>query len=84
VTVYEALLPDRTDRITRQARRWTFGKTMLAMARGLLAVFAWLLLGLGKLAYWVVATVWLSITWTVAAVKLGWDDARGDRDEAAD
>ncbi len=63
---------ERVDRITAQARQWPFGRTMLGL-------LAWLLVGVGRLTYAVFAAVWLAATWSAAAVKVGWDDARAAR-----
>lgn len=60
---------DRVDRITAQARKWPFGRTLLGL-------FAALLVGLGRLVFAVFAAGWLVLTWCAAAVKVGWDDAR--------
>lgn len=68
---------ERVDRITAQARQWTPGRTLL----GLLAA---LLVGVGRLAFAVFAALWLAVTWTAAAVKVGWDDARAARQAATE
>lgn len=59
------------DRITEQARQVRFGHTMLTLV-------AVLLVGVGKLAYRVLAGLWLVLAWCVTAVKLGWQEARTD------
>lgn len=63
---------ERVDRITAQARQWPFGRTVLSL-------LAWLLVGVGRITYAVFAAVWLAVTWSAAAVKVGWDDARAVR-----
>lgn len=73
MTAEVAVPVDRVDRITAQARRWPAGRTLL----GLVAL---LLVGIGRAAFAVCAAVWLVLTWCVAAVKVGWDDARAARD----
>lgn len=83
MTVIEALSVDQTARISAQARQWGFGRTMLGLARVLLSAVAWLLVGAGRVAHLLVAGVWLATTWCAAAVKVGWDDAHGSRDEAS-
>lgn len=70
MTVVDTRLPaparvERVDRITAQAREWRFVPTVLSL-------MAWLFVGLG----WALAGVWLACTWSAAAVKVGWDDAR--------
>lgn len=59
------------ERITEQARQVRFGHTMLTL-------IAFLLIGVGKLAYRVLAGLWLVLAWCATAVKLGWQEARGD------
>ena len=82
MTVYEALPADRTARITAQARQWSVGTAALAVLRAVLSAVGWLLVGLGRVAFHVCAGLWLATTWTVAAVKVGWDDARGPREDS--
>jgi hypothetical protein len=79
VTVIDVVPADTTVRIAAQARQWRPGAVAVSVLRGLLSLVAWLLLGAGKVAYWVCAGLWLTITWSVAAVKVGWEDARGSR-----
>lgn len=57
------------EQITAQARQARFGRTMLAL-------IAWLLVGLGKLAFHVLAGVWLVMAWVFTAVRVGWNEAR--------
>lgn len=59
------------DHITEQARQIRFGRTMLALV-------AWLLIGLGRLAYAVASGLWFALAWTGTAVKVGWTEARAD------
>jgi len=49
----------------------TFGRTILTVIAGLLYGLGWLLAkGLGGL--------WFLVAWIGAAVKVGWNDARGN------
>jgi len=57
------------ERITAQARQVRFGRTLLQ-------VIAWLLVGVGKLAYWPLAGLWFALVWCALAVKLGWRESR--------
>jgi hypothetical protein len=76
VTVIDVVPSETTARIAAQARTWTPRMVLLSVLRGLLSLVAWVLLGAGKVAYWVFAGVWLALTWSAAAVKVGWADAR--------
>lgn len=79
MTVIDVVPAETTARITAQAHEWRPGVAALAVLRGLLSVVAWLLIGAGKAAYWLFAGVWLAVTWSAAAVKVGWEDARAAR-----
>ena len=58
-------------RIGEEARMATFGRTILTVIAGLLYGLGWLLAkGLGGL--------WFLAAWMGAAVKVGWNDARGN------
>lgn len=63
---------DRTQRLNRIAER----RQEMHPARALLGLIAVLLAGLGRLAFAVVAGVWLVATWCAAAVAVGWAEAR--------
>lgn len=74
MTVVDTRVPvparvERVGRITAQAREWRFVPTVLSLV-------AWLLVAVGRAAYAVFAGLWLACTWSAAAVKVGWDDAR--------
>lgn len=71
MTVLEATAVERVDRVTAQARLW---RPAVAL-RGLLSLIAWLLIGIGRAAY----AAWFAVTWSVAAVKVGWEDAQSAR-----
>ncbi|MDG4796202.1 hypothetical protein [Micromonospora sp. WMMD1082] len=62
----------RVDRITAQARQWPIGRTLLAL-------LAAVLVGVGRVAYVLLSTLWLAGAWCVAAVKVGWDDGQAAR-----
>jgi len=55
--------------ITDQARQVRFGQTLLKL-------IAWLLVGVGRLAYWPLAALWFAVVWCAFAVKLGWQEAK--------
>jgi hypothetical protein len=57
------------DRITAQAREIQFSRTVLT-------VFAAVLFAVGWLAGKTLAVLWGGVAWSMAAVKVGWDDAR--------
>lgn len=57
------------DRINEQATQLRFWRTVATVLAGLL----W---GLGWLAAKGCAVAWLAIAWAVAAVRVGWADAR--------
>jgi uncharacterized membrane protein YedE/YeeE len=59
-----------TERITAQART-------LTAARVLLTVIAGVLFGVGWLVAKACAGLWFVLAWCVAAVQVGWHDARG-------
>lgn len=59
----------RVDRITEQARQIHFG-------RFLLTVLAGLLYGIGWIAARAFGGLWLALTWTAVAVKVGWQEGR--------
>lgn len=79
MTVIDVVPAETTARITAQARQWQPGAAAVSVLRGLLSLIAWLLIGAGKVAYWTCAGVWLAATWSAAAVKVGWEDARAAR-----
>lgn len=58
-------------RITAQARQVRFGHVALA-------VVAWLLVSIGRLAYAVMSGLWLVLAWCGTAVKVGWQEARAE------
>lgn len=55
--------------INRQAREIHFWRTVLTLLAGLL-------FGLGWLTAKAFAVLWLAMTWTAVAVKVGWQEAR--------
>jgi hypothetical protein len=57
------------DRITAEARAIHPGRTLLIVIAGVLY-------GVGWLAARAVAVLWLAAAWSLAAVKVGWSDAR--------
>lgn len=68
---------DRVDRITAQALAWPAGRTLLGLLAAVLVL-------VGRLAFGLVAAVWMAGTWCAAAVKVGWDEAREARERRAD
>ncbi len=60
---------ERLDRISARARRMHFGRVVLSL-------IAFLLAGLGRLAFGVFAVLWFVVTWCAAAVAEGWNEAR--------
>ena len=58
-----------TTPITAQARQVRFWPTMLALA-------AFLLIGLGRVTYRLFAFAWLAGAWTFVAVRQGWREAK--------
>lgn len=79
MTTLEAMLsgPEQTERLGRisaGARRMSFGRMVLSL-------LAFLLVGLGRIAYVACAGLWVAATWSAAAVRVGWDDARAVRDD---
>lgn len=57
------------DRITTQAREIRFGRVLLTV---LAAVF----FGLGWMTARAFAALWLALTWSAVAVKVGWQEGR--------
>lgn len=57
------------DRITAQAQKVRFWRTVATALAGLL----W---GIGWLAAKTCALTWLALAWSVVAVRVGWADAR--------
>jgi hypothetical protein len=60
------------DRITEQARRVRFWRTVLAVVAGVLY-------GAGWLTAKACGLVWLAVVWSVTAVRVGWQEGRGVR-----
>ena len=58
-----------TTSITAQARQVRFWPTVLAL-------IAFLLLGLGRLTYRVFAFAWLGAAWTFCAIRQGWREQK--------
>lgn len=58
------------DRIATEARQVRFWRTVLTALAGLL-------FGVGWLVAKGFAVVWLAVAWCAAAVKVGWQEARG-------
>lgn len=58
-----------TDRITREAREVQFGRTLLT-------IIAAVLFGLGWIVAKTFTVLWLVVTWSAVAVKLGWQAGR--------
>lgn len=69
VTIDQLMDGGRLDRITAEARQVHFWRTVLTLIAGLL-------FGIGWVAYKASAVLWLAITWSGTAVRLGWRDAR--------
>lgn len=63
------------DRITAEAREIHFAQTMLM-------VLATVFYGLGWITARVLGGVWLAITWSFTATRLGWREGRMRRVEA--
>ena len=61
-----------TDVVGARARRVGFWRTVLTIATAVL-------FGLGWTVAKMFAVAWLAVTWTGAAVALGWQEARGTR-----
>ena len=57
------------ERITAEARGMRFWPTVLTLVGALLIL-------VGRCAYWTFAGLWLAVSWSAAAVKVGWQDAR--------
>lgn len=57
------------ERITAEARRIHFWRTVLTILAGVLY-------GLGWLAGKAVIVGWFALAWTAAAIKVGWQEAR--------
>lgn len=57
------------DRISEQAERIKFGRTVLTILAGLLFGFGWVVAK-------VFAVIWLAVAWSAAAVTVGWQEAR--------
>lgn len=57
------------DRITARAREVHFGRSVLTL-------IAAVLFGLGWLVAKVFTVLWLALTWSWAAIALGWREAR--------
>ena len=65
----EALARVPVDRITAEAREIRFWRTVLTVIAGLLFGVSWLV-ARG------VTLVWLALTWTFTALKVGWQEGR--------
>lgn len=59
-------------RISAQARNIRFGPTALTLVAGVL-------FGLGWLAAKACAVVWMALTWSFAAVRVGWQEGMAQR-----
>lgn len=57
------------DRITTEGRQIQFRRMLLTLLAGVLFAVGW---SVAKL----VGVLWLSVAWSAAAVKVGWQDAR--------
>ena len=57
------------EQIAVKSRDIRFWRTVLTLLAGMLA-------GIGWITYQVFAVTWRALTWTYAAVKYGWDQAR--------
>lgn len=57
------------ERITAEARQMQFWRTVLTLVGALLIV-------VGRCAYWAFAGLWLAASWSAAAVRVGWREAR--------
>lgn len=66
MTVFDGVL---VDRITAEARQIRFWRTVLTAIAAILFAIGWTV---GK----VFTVLWLAVTWSAAAVKVGWREAR--------
>lgn len=64
------------DRVNAEAKDIQFGRTLLTWLAALLYGIGWLI---GK----VFVVAWLAVTWTYAAAKVGFQDARGTEKKAS-
>lgn len=69
VTIDQLMDGQRLDRITAEARQVHFWRTVLTVIAAVLFATGWI-------AYKSVAVLWLALTWSGTAVRLGWRDAR--------
>lgn len=60
------------DRITTEAKKLHFWRTVLTLIAGLFFLLGWIVAK-------TVMLIWAAIAWCVAAVKIGWQDARRPR-----
>jgi hypothetical protein len=72
VTAFVERVP--VDRITTRARDAHFGRTILTLIAAVLYALGWLVAT-------VLSVLWLTITWSVTAVRVGWEDARTPKTE---
>jgi hypothetical protein len=66
VTVFDGVL---VDRITAEAREIRFWRTVLMVIAAVLFAIGWTVAK-------VFTVVWLVLTWSAAAVRVGWREAR--------
>jgi hypothetical protein len=71
VTVY-----DLTARVSAEARRYEFARTVRTALRAVLTAIAAVLYAAGWVAFKTLAGLWLVAVWVGAAVKVGWREAR--------
>jgi hypothetical protein len=60
------------DRISSQAREVRFGRTVLTL-------IAAVLYGIGWVAAMAFTVLWLALSWSATAVRVGWQEARTPR-----
>lgn len=68
-TLDQLMDTQRLDRITAEARQVQFGRVLLTVIAGVL-------FGIGWIVAKTFAVLWLALTWSATAVKLGWQEAR--------
>lgn len=69
VTLDQLLDTQRLDRITAEARQIQFGRVLLT-------VLASIFYGIGWITARGFGVLWLALTWSAVAVKVGWQEGR--------
>lgn len=72
VTIDQIFDPGRAERITAEARQVHFWRTVLTVLAGLLYGAGWITARL-------FGVLWLALTWSAVAVKVGWTEGRKPR-----